>query len=637
MTLKQLSLYGKTFQLKVIKALLFDRAFILNVRDVLKEEYFDSDAYKWIIKQIIQYFDTYHNTISKDILKVEYQKVGNEVLRVDIKEQIRLITSMSEDDMEYIQEEFTNFCKNQEMKAAILSSAELLEGGDFDGIRSRIERAMKAGVDKNLGHEYKKDIDLRYREDTRKPIPFHIPQLTHLTQGGVGGGDLVIIFGNPGGGKCVDYNTEIEIEYPEYSMTLKNSAGKEFEYIFKPWDEFNIDGEHIYGWQARMLVKTVSENRKQKRIKIGDLFSNLGIEPYPEQNYPVLFDLKVNTPYGYKPIEVLFTTQRQDTVTTYLSNGKRITTSEKHQVKKEEEWVMVGDLQEGDFIETKAGQSFVKKQVKKQANKVLYDLSVQDVHCYYGNDVLHHNSWACIGLAANAVKLGYNVNYYTLELSEDYVGKRFDCTLTGLSIDKIQSNRDFVEEVVRNLPGNLIVKEYPPKGASIETIRSHIMKCSDMGFPPDLVVIDYIDYLKSSSKGGYSERKDEVDDVYIGAKGLAKEFKIPVISPSQVNRMGAKDDVIEGDKAAGSYDKMMVADIAISMSRKKEDKVEGTGRIHVMKNRYGEDGRTFEAKIDTSNGFIEITGEHGEEMEEIYTKKGNEKAKQALDRLFNNG
>jgi hypothetical protein len=44
-------------------------------------------------------------------------------------------------------------------------------------------------------------------------------------------------------------------------------------------------------------------------------------------------------------------------------------------------------------------------------------------------------------------------------------------------------------------------------------------------------------------------------------KGLAKELKIPILTPSQVNRMGAKDDVIEGDKAAGSYDKMMVADI----------------------------------------------------------------------------
>jgi hypothetical protein len=85
-----------------------------------------------------------------------------------------------------------------------------------------------------------------------------------------------------------------------------------------------------------------------------------------------------------------------------------------------------------------------------------------------------------------------------------------------------------------------------------------------------------------------------------------KEFKIPVFSPSQVNRMGAKDDVIEGDKAAGSYDKIMVADFCLSLSRKKEDKVHGTGRVHVMKNRYGMDGMTFGAKIDTNNGHIEL-------------------------------
>jgi hypothetical protein len=72
--------------------------------------------------------------------------------------------------------------------------------------------------------------------------------------------------------------------------------------------------------------------------------------------------------------------------------------------------------------------------------------------------------------------------------------------------------------------------------------------------------------------------------------------------------MGAKDSIIEGDKAAGSYDKMMVADICLSLSRMKEDKVLGTGRIHVMKNRYGMDGMTYDAKVDTNNGHIEILG-----------------------------
>lgn len=72
--------------------------------------------------------------------------------------------------------------------------------------------------------------------------------------------------------------------------------------------------------------------------------------------------------------------------------------------------------------------------------------------------------------------------------------------------------------------------------------------------------------------------------------------------------MGARDNIIEGDKAAGSYDKMMVADLCLSLSRQKEDKVLGTGRVHVMKNRYGMDGMTYNIKMDTNNGHIQFEG-----------------------------
>ena len=81
---------------------------------------------------------------------------------------------------------------------------------------------------------------------------------------------------------------------------------------------------------------------------------------------------------------------------------------------------------------------------------------------------------------------------------------------------------------------------------------------------------------------------------------------IPIWSVSQVNRAGAHDDIIEGDKAAGSYDKMMITDFCMSLSRKKEDKVNGTGRFHIMKNRYGMDGVTFGVKADTNTGHFEV-------------------------------
>ena len=114
-----------------------------------------------------------------------------------------------------------------------------------------------------------------------------------------------------------------------------------------------------------------------------------------------------------------------------------------------------------------------------------------------------------------------------------------------------------------------------------------------------------------------SDRKGEIDDIYISTKGLARELNVPIWSVSQVNRAGAKDDIIEGDKAAGSYDKIMITDVAISLSRKKEDKVHGTGRFHVMKNRYGMDGMTYGVKADTSTGHFEVS-DHIEIHEEEY-------------------
>ena len=40
--------------------------------------------------------------------------------------------------------------------------------------------------------------------------------------------------------------------------------------------------------------------------------------------------------------------------------------------------------------------------------------------------------------------------------------------------------------------------------------------------------------------------------------------------------------------------------------RKAKDKINGTGRFHVMKNKYGMDGLTFGVKADTSTGHFEV-------------------------------
>ena len=56
------------------------------------------------------------------------------------------------------------------------------------------------------------------------------------------------------------------------------------------------------------------------------------------------------------------------------------------------------------------------------------------------------------------------------------------------------------------------------------------------------------------------------------------------------------EDVIEAQKIAESYQKIMTADFVVSLSRKVEDKIGNTGRFHVIKNRFGPDGLTYPSK-----------------------------------------
>ena len=41
------------------------------MHDVLSEEYFDNQAHKWIVQNILDYYEQYHTTPTMEVLKVE--------------------------------------------------------------------------------------------------------------------------------------------------------------------------------------------------------------------------------------------------------------------------------------------------------------------------------------------------------------------------------------------------------------------------------------------------------------------------------------------------------------------------------------------------------------------------------------
>ena len=412
--MSKLTQYGHSFQTKAIGILITDRDFLQQIADIVSPEYFDNDAGKWIIRKTLKYYNEYKTIPTMEVFKVELENLQQELQNVAVKDLLKQAYKASKaTDLGFVKDTFLDFCKNQTLKGALMKSVDLLELGDYDDIRSLIDKALKAGTERDIGHEYLAELEDRFREEARNTVETPWPLINKLLCGGLGQGDLGLIAGGPGGGK----------------------------------------------------------------------------------------------------------------------------------------------------------------------------------------------SWALISLGAQAVKLGFTVIHYTLELSEKYVGRRYDACFTEIPVGDVIDNKDTVKKRVENLRGGLYIREYPAGQATVNTIHAHLEKCIQQNIEQDLIIVDYADLLTSKSS---KEKRDKLDDIYTNLRGLASEMKLPIWTASQVNRSGAREEIIQGDRMAESYSKMMITDFAMSLSRSAEDKENGTGRWHIMKNRYGADGITYDSIMDTSIGKIEI-------------------------------
>ncbi len=213
-------------------------------------------------------------------------------------------------------------------------------------------------------------------------------------------------------------------------------------------------------------------------------------------------------------------------------------------------------------------------------------------------------TWILCALGAGAMKRGTNVVHYTLELNESYVGLRYDSVLTGLANQNLKYHIDEVKTAVDKVDGELVVKYFPTKTASVHTLGAHLQKLKTLGKDFDMVVVDYGDILRDTSNS--REVRHALGNIYEDLRGMAGEFDVPIWTASQANRSALDEDVIEATKVSESYQKVMTADFVMSLSRKVEDKIANTGRFHVIKNRFGPDGITYPAKVNTNTGAVDI-------------------------------
>ena len=410
-----LTQFGTSFQSKIIASLMSDIKFVQTISDILQPDMFDSDSNKWLVKTIRKYYYEYKKQPTLEVIKYKIDEIDNDVLKSGVVEKLRDVwKNIESTDLEFVQSETLDFCKNQTLKNAILESVDMLENKNYDGIKSIIDDAMKAGTERDLGHDYIPSLEMRLEESARITVKTPWDVINDITDGGLGPGELGVVVAPAGIGK----------------------------------------------------------------------------------------------------------------------------------------------------------------------------------------------SWTLQALGSEVVRQGKTVVHYSLELNENYVGLRYDSIFSGVTTANIKYHKEDVQKQISKLPGKLLIKYFPTKAASVQTLGAHLKQIELRGVNIDMVIVDYADILMPT--GFFKEKRHAIGNIYEDLRGLAGELEIPIWTASQANRSALEEDVIGADKVAEDYSKVMTADFVMSMSRKVEDKIANTGRFHVIKNRFGIDGVTYPSTINTNIGVVKI-------------------------------
>ena len=213
-------------------------------------------------------------------------------------------------------------------------------------------------------------------------------------------------------------------------------------------------------------------------------------------------------------------------------------------------------------------------------------------------------SMALPHFAKAAYMLGFKVAYYTFEMSEDMVAERFDQTFAGLTQPGLTTNAiklaNDLSRICKTRGDNLIIKEYPTRGATVNDVKAHLKLLSNYGFVPDIILVDYGDIMKHISKG---DKREQIGDTFERLRGLAGETNSVLVSASQANRGASAKKVVTMEDIAEDYSKSMTADLIVSLSADEEELAANIMRLFIAKNRMGARGGI----ISINTGFSTAT------------------------------
>lgn len=308
------------------------------------------------------------------------------------------------------------------------------------------------------------------------------------------------------------------------------------------------------------------------------------------------------------------------------------------------------------------GKYIVDVQFSRKCDGQCIKVDAEDELYLTDNFIVTHNTSLTTAMACHAAthkaesnnNEGFKVLQIVFEDRPKQIQRKYLGRITGIEAKDL-SKPDFIDQVKKTitefedkemLKKNVRIKRFPSGEVTATQIGQFIKKLINSGFKPDLVIVDYFECVKLEksrdssdsewTKEGYTMRKFE---------SMAGEMDFALWIPTQGTKDSLGAEIVTMDKAGGSFKKIQIGHIIMSIARTMDDIAKCLATIAVLKNRAGSAGKVFN-NVEFNNGTCRIStdnvdiydsmSEFNANRTETQKKEMYDTAKEVLSKLSNN-
>ena len=184
--------YNVDLQQLMLEMLLNDAESFVRVQNIFNPNYFDRTL-RPAAKFMKEYSEEYKTLPAVDIV--------NSKSNIQLKD----ANNIEQKHYDWLLDEFEEFCRHKALEGAILTSADMLEKGEYGSVEDKIKEAVQIGLTKDLGLDYFEDPKSRLMalKDNNGTVSTGWPGFGKKLFGGFNRGELNIFAGGSGAGKSL--------------------------------------------------------------------------------------------------------------------------------------------------------------------------------------------------------------------------------------------------------------------------------------------------------------------------------------------------------------------------------------------------------------------------------------------------